>query len=272
MEHSTLDELLETLEKDRKIHICVIFQENYENPLLVRSVGHRSHNAPICKYIRMKKGSHHGCYRCRALVGRMVTRYRKPVSGCCPCGIFEYCAPVIYRDSVIAVVYVGNILTGSEEQRRRLEKEVDPKIVSTMDAHYTPEDCRQAAAIVSSYISLLFDVYGISEAGQDPLVDRIKRYIQENYSTGFSAADLSDTFGYNEKYLGRMFKKRAGQSIKEYCNTLRINDAKKLLVGTDLPVSDIASLTGFNNITYFNYVFGKRMEMSPSEYRQTAAK
>ena len=141
-----------------------------------------------------------------------------------------------------------------------------------MDSGYTYEDCRRAAGIVGSYITLLLDTYGISEQGQDPLVEKVKHYIFENFTFGFSASDIAEQFGYNEKYLGRIFKERAGQSIKEYCNTLRVNEAKKLLVSTDLPVSEIAGLTGFNNITYFNFVFGKHTAMSPTQYRETAAK
>lgn len=267
MEHSTLEELLDTLEKNRKIHICVVFQGNYESALLARSAGHRVHNAPVCKYIMKKRGGYQDCYRCRSTVGRMVTRSKKPVSGYCPSGVYEYCSPVIYRDKVVAVIYIGNILLGTEDQKLRIEKEVDPKLFPTMDRDYTVEDCGRAAGIVASYITLLLDAYGISESGLDPLVERVKHYILENYAFGFSASDLADAFGYNEKYLGRMFKKRSGQSIKEYCNTLRVNEAKKLLMTTDLPVSEIAGLTGFNNITYFNYVFSNVTGMSPGAYR-----
>ena len=267
MEHATLDELLDILEKDRKIHICVVFQGNYDNVLLARSVGHRVHNAPICKFIMKKRGDYRECYRCRYTVGRMVNRSRKPVEGYCPNGVYEYCSPVIYQDKVVALIYIGNILLNPEEQLPRLEREVTPKLFSTMDRMYTAEDCRRTAEIVSSYITLLLDSYGITESEHDPLVEKIKRYILENYAFGFSVADLADTFGYNEKYLGRVFKKRSGQSIKEYCNALRINEAKKLLMSTELPVSEIAGLIGFNNITYFNCVFSGHTGMSPGAFR-----
>ena len=272
MEHSTLEELLDTLEKNQKIHICISFQEKYGNPLLAQTVGHRYHNAPVCKYIRKKRGGVQECSRCRQVVERLVVRSRKPVSGLCPDGVYEYCSPVIYHEKVVAVVFVGNILVNTEEQKRRMSPDIGPKLLSTMASGYTCEECRRAAEIVGSYIKLLLDVYGIAESGQDPLTERIKHYIYENYTFGFSALDIANEFGYNEKYLGRIFKDRCGQSIKEYCNTLRVNEARKLLVATDLPVSDISGLTGFNNITYFNYVFSKHTGTSPTQYRESAAK
>jgi len=269
MEHSTLEDLLNTLEKKGKIHICVSFQEKYGNVLLAQSAEHRYHKAPVCRYIRKMYDRQQECTHCRTVVERLVVRRKKPIAGCCPNGIYEYCSPVIYQDRVIAVVFVGNILTDSEEQKQRLFAGADHKLLNTMATGYTDEDCRRIADIVGSYIKLLLDVYGTSESGQDPLVERIKHYIFENYTFGFSAADIADAFGYNEKYIGRIFKERAGQSIKAYCNAHRINEAKKLLVATELPISDIASLTGFNNITYFNFVFGKHTAMSPTQYRES---
>lgn len=267
MEYSTLEELLDAMENDRKIHICVAFQEKYENALLAQGVGHRYHNAPICKYIRKKYGGYTHCSRCRKIVEEMVVRRKKPLSGYCCDGVYEYCSPVIYQEKVIAVIFIGNILLNTEEQKHRLGVELDPKLLNTMATGYTEEDCARVAGVIGSYIKLLVDTYGICESGQDPLVENIKHYIFENYIFGFSASDIASAFGYNEKYIGRVFKERSGQSIKEYCNMLRMNEAKKLLLATDLPVSDIAGLTGFNNITYFNYVFGKHTSMSPSKYR-----
>jgi YesN/AraC family two-component response regulator len=151
-----------------------------------------------------------------------------------------------------------------------MDKMVDKKLLHTMDTGYTREDCRKTAEIVESYISLLLDAYGVGKLGQDSLVEKVKQYIFENYIFGFTASDIAKALGYNEQYLGRLFKERFGQNIKAYCNVLRINEAKRLLVSTDLSISEIAGLIGFNNTTYFNYVFANHTAMSPTQYRESA--
>ncbi len=270
MEHATLDTLLTALEKDRKVRICVIFHENIENPFLVRSTEHRSHASLVCKSIRKNHGGYQDCHRCRVLVSRILERTGKPICGCCPYGVYEYCSPVIYRDKVIGGIFIGNILRNDPRQLDRLGRQVDLALSATMERRYTDEDCRITAGIVSSYITLLLDVYGVPEHKQDALSDKIRHYILENYAFDISVSKIARAFGYNEKYLGRLFKKQTGQTIVEYCNSLRIHEAKKLLATTDLAVSEIAGLAGFNNITYFNYVFGNSTQMSPSQYRESA--
>lgn len=270
MEHSGLEELLEALEKDRKIHITVVFFNDYGNPKTIPGYQHMVHNTPVCRYVKQKHAGYQACYRCRKAVEEMLIRHKKPIMGCCFGGVYEYCSPVIYQDKVIAVVFIGNLLTDAPRQRQRLGREIHPELLSTMETRFTREDCRATAGIIASYITLLTDAYGLTDTEQDPLIKAVKHYICENYSVDFTAAEIADTFGYNEKYLGRIFKARSGQSIKEFCNTLRISEAKKLLVTTGLPVTEIAGMIGFHTVSYFNYVFGKHTGMSPTQYRAMA--
>ena len=41
-----------------------------------------------------------------------------------------------------------------------------------------------------------------------------------------------------------------------------------LLENNDIPISDIADATGFEDAAYFSKLFKKRYEISPSEYRK----
>ena len=272
MDHSGLEELLDTLEKDRKIHITVVFLEEYGNVKAIPNYRHRVHNTPVCRYVKGKHSGYQACYRCRKTVVKMITQHKKPIMGCCFGGVCEYCSPVIYQDKVIAVVLIGNLLTDDPRQRLRLGSDISPELLSTMQTGFTREDCRKIAGIVASYITLLIDAYGLTEAERDPLVEDIKHYICENSSSGFTAADIANTFGYNEKYLGHIFKERSGQSIKEFSNIFRINEAKKLLVATGLSITQIAGMTGFNSAAYFGHVFEKYTGKSPSQYRIMAEK
>lgn len=272
MDHSGLEELLDALEKNRKIHITVVFCNNYGNVKTIPGYQHRVHNTPVCQYVKKKRSGYQDCYRCRRAVEEMLIRHKKPIMGCCFGGVYEYCSPVIYRDKVIAVVFIGNLLTDEPHQRQRLGGMISQELLATMETGFTREDCRVTAGIIASYITLLTDAYGLVDREQDPLIEDVKHYICENYAVDFSAADIAGTFGYNEKYLGRIFKARCGQSIKEFCNALRINEAKRLLVTTDLSVTQIAGMTGFHTVSYFNYVFGKQTDMSPTQYKAMAEK
>lgn len=57
-------------------------------------------------------------------------------------------------------------------------------------------------------------------------------------------------------------------NFKTYSNTIRLTEEKRLLQETDLPISDIAYITGYNHISHFNRVFKKELEVSPRECRR----
>ena len=202
----------------------------------------------------------------------MAVRRKKSFGGCCVKGIYEYCRPVVYDDRVIAVIFVGNILTGDPRQHARLARLNDPALTDTMERNMTPEDCAALADILESYIVFLFDRYGIENKTYDPLIANIKTYIRENLSYNFSMEELASAFNYTEKYLGRMFKARTGQSVKGYCNAARVAQAKKLLTDTKLSIAAIAEQLGFSSIAYFDRVFSKITGLSPQQYREALGK
>ena len=157
-------------------------------------------------------------------------------------------------------------------QREKLEKRVGSDLLETMEKSCSREDCVKIANVLESYISFLFDHYGIENTTFDPLVENMKNYIRENLAYGFSMEELSAAFNYTPKYLGYLFKSKTGKTIKEYSNHLKILQAKSLLTETDMSVATIAVQVGFNSLTYFDRVFCKEVRLSPQMYRSSSRK
>lgn len=272
MERSKLSELITSLERGTKIHICVAFQNNYGNRMT--RCPHRQvvHEAPGCMSAKNTQEGLAACYRCRRIVQKYVISKRKSLGGLCKKGVYEYCRPVVYEDDVIAVIYVGNVYLGTSEQREKLRKNIPAELYDTMEQSFTQKDCEGIADLFESYILFLFDKYGNEGMTYDPLMENIKNYIRENMAYGFSVSELAAAFNYNEKYLGRLFKTREGMSMRDYCNWLRVNKAKMLLRDTDQSISQIALQLGFTNTTYFDRVFSSIVLMSPRTYRKAVRK
>lgn len=267
MEHVSLCELINALEFGTRLHISVVFLDNYGNEMTRLPFPQKIHSSPVCNHVKAQ-GRLPACFRCRNTVLKMVRTHKRAFGGLCVMGVYEYCQPVILNDTVVAVVFVGNIHTGQPRQTERLRANVDDSLYDTMQDGYSQEQCRQTAGIVTSYTMFLLERYGSTEKHSfDPLLDNIKAYLDENMSYDFSMAELSEIFNYDEKYLGRLFKSRTGQSIKEYCNTQKTVKAKKLLADPAISISDVAAQSGYNNVTYFNRIFKRITGLSPSQYR-----
>ena len=68
-------------------------------------------------------------------------------------------------------------------------------------------------------------------------------------------------------YYIKLFREIIGTSPLQYMQKLRIQYAAELIVDTDLTISEIAQLSGFNSPMYFSRVFKKHTNISPIEYR-----
>ena len=273
MEYSGLNDLICALEHGTKLHISIVFRNNHGNEKTALPKQQCIHTCPVCDAAKMTPDGFAGCFRCRNTVLKLCIRHKRSFGGFCTKGVYEYCHPVIRGDDVLAVIFIGNILTDSTQQRNILKKQFDDTLIATMQTDYPEQACVRTADILESYILLLLEKYG-NTAGisNDTLVRNIKNYINENLLFDFSMSDLSVVFNYNEKYLGRLFKHKAGCTIKEYCNASKIELSKILLENKELSISDISARSGFNNVTYFNRIFKRITGLSPQEYRNTKEK
>lgn len=98
----------------------------------------------------------------------------------------------------------------------------------------------------------------------DDMVD----YIRANYTDSeFCLTALCDHFGIAQNNLTQQFKRRMGTTPARYIAALRIEDAKKLLIETDMPVKDVARKIGMSDLTTFSRNFHANVNMTPGQFR-----
>lgn len=98
-------------------------------------------------------------------------------------------------------------------------------------------------------------------------VDQVADYIISHCTENISLENLAGEFFVNKCYLSRIFKEVTGFTVNEYINIHRINKAQKLLISSDLSITDIADECGYESLTYFEKVFKTYREISPLKYR-----
>jgi AraC-like DNA-binding protein len=95
-----------------------------------------------------------------------------------------------------------------------------------------------------------------------------KNFIDLNFKN-ISWKMAADHIGYSHTYFHNLFKKYFLQTPHEYIIGLKINLSKKLLITTNYTVPQVAEESGFNNFTYFSYLFKKKTTVSPLTFRKT---
>lgn len=91
-------------------------------------------------------------------------------------------------------------------------------------------------------------------------------FIMEHYNEEVSAEELAAVSNISVSNLEKTFKKCYGTTPINYRNTIRINEAKKLLL-SGFSISDAAEKVGWPNYYYFCKIFKRYVGVSPGEFR-----
>ena len=94
-----------------------------------------------------------------------------------------------------------------------------------------------------------------------------KRYIAKNFSSPLTLEKVSEEAGFSPAYFSTMFKAKTGESFTDYLFKQRMEEAKRQLRDTDLPVGEICINVGYLDIKYFNKGFKKHAGITPKAYR-----
>jgi len=101
------------------------------------------------------------------------------------------------------------------------------------------------------------------------LLNEISKYIHENFSENITLSDISEKFHINQFHFCHIFKEFTGKTFKEYLNEVKVDNAEKLLLTTDVPISEVGFLCGFEDSNYFSRKFKQIKGKTPREMRKT---
>lgn len=120
----------------------------------------------------------------------------------------------------------------------------------------------------SGKIVIPYDKVEIEDEESSDL-QRITEYIASHYTeTDLSVEKLSKGAGVSTTKIPTILKKQFSMNFKQYLNTVRITEAKRLLLETDHQIVTIAHSVGYNNIPHFNRTFKQVTGISPKQFRE----
>jgi LacI family transcriptional regulator len=104
-------------------------------------------------------------------------------------------------------------------------------------------------------------------AVEDKVVSKALRIIHEEACEMLRVEELSKRVNVSRSVLERRFRKFLRKSPQEEIRSVKIAEAKKLLIETDKPLAEIAELIGFEHPEYLSVMFKRLTGEPPSEYR-----
>jgi AraC-like DNA-binding protein len=184
----------------------------------------------------------------------------------------KYTALIINSDFVrYADINLSSITYQTLIKSERIER-----LFSNIVAVYGEEGrvCKKAR-LQSALLQLLVELtewYSVNKnikPSTSTALSQIKKtivFIRNNFNKKISLDMLSDNVFVDKYTLARNFKSATGQTIIDYINSYRCEQAK-ILIKNGIPVSEAAQKCGFNNMSFFTKTFKNFTGKLPSEYK-----
>lgn len=99
-------------------------------------------------------------------------------------------------------------------------------------------------------------------------VQSARAYILQHYRERLRLEQIADELHINPNYLSTIFHEQMGMTISAYIHSLRLEEAARLLVRSDITMKEIARQLGFCDVQHFSKTFQKKYDMRPLAYRQ----
>jgi two-component system, response regulator YesN len=173
----------------------------------------------------------------------------------------------LYKEAEAKVKITHNMMKVHDKFNKNYEKERDaiPDAADMLNMIKNGDTLDSVMDGIYTYCIRISDAIGV--ASTDNVVKRMLSYMEKNYSSDLKLEAISKMFNYNSAYLGKIFKKSTGESFNNVLDSIRINNAKRLLTNTDLKVYQVSEKVGYSNIDYFYSKFKKYVGISPKEFK-----
>ncbi len=196
----------------------------------------------------------------------------------CHAGLIETTAPLIDNGAVIGYIMFGQITDNPD--KKNLQKTLSEAISKLktddkgMDGAiynivYKNTEQINATSKILEACTLYVLLSNMISLRNENFVKNLNLFLLSHLSEDLSVDRLTEEFNISKNKLYDSVSKYMSTGIAEHIKNLRIEEAKRLLVETELPVYQIADQVGFADYNYFCRVFKKEVGLPAKKYRIT---
>lgn len=115
--------------------------------------------------------------------------------------------------------------------------------------------------------------FALLRDGQEKLLDDVRHAVMSHVNTDGPCDDLlsqhvARAVGRDYRSLSELFSASEGRTIESYARALRIERVKQLLAEGELPIKEIAWLTGFSSTAHLTRAFREATGITPGRFRE----
>jgi transcriptional regulator GlxA family with amidase domain len=112
-----------------------------------------------------------------------------------------------------------------------------------------------------------FSAHLKTEAVSTGKLSSLLRWIPEHVSGELTVATLAARAHMSERSFARIFLRETGKTPAAYVEDIRLDEARRLLTASDLPVVEVAARSGFGSEERMRRAFHRRLKINPAAFR-----
>lgn len=116
-------------------------------------------------------------------------------------------------------------------------------------------------------LAVLAEILRTDGSEDRPLVASVRRYIAEHLEEKLTLGRLGNAAGLSKYHFLRAYRKATGRTPMQDVRAIRANYARELILGTNLPLKDIAPRAGLGNEYSMSRLFRRLFGTPPGRYR-----
>lgn len=114
---------------------------------------------------------------------------------------------------------------------------------------------------VTQFKSDLFD--------ERKIIGKVKEIMRREFmNPEFSLEQAALFVHLNPTYLSELFKETAGRKFIDYLTDIRLEEARHILLETDMKMYEVCLSVGYTSSKYFSTLFRKKYQVTPTMYRE----
>lgn len=223
-----------------------------------RLLPYNSHNNPYCLAVK-------SCTAEECIAHQRAIRESsdgRPTVATCYAGVTEYIFPIVNGAEAVGYVSISGY--------RRDSSKAYPRAAHRLaDLKSEPIPKPLADTLIPPLVIMLSELVKSCEDAEPDEQNLISQYLAENHTT-LTFDNLCSHFSRSRSYMSHKFAKMFGMSFSAYCNCLRLEDARRLLLLSTRPITEIAFSCGFGDVSYFIRLFKSAYGVSPLKFRKQA--
>lgn len=262
------------------VGICYYDLKDFFNYFQAGVRNNCGHYCAFCRAVRELPGGKRPCEKSDKINAvTLAAQYKEPFFFECHMGMQELVLPLLHRDTLVGLVFVGQCRIRGESPEKNIAQRVaeqggDPVHFLELYAQLPElrrEDLRAAGQILSQYFQLRMEnsqpLSQTAVYSGASLAEQVHSYIQLHFCNSISTKSLAEHFFVTEAHLSRSFHTRYGLTVTTHIRNLRMDYAQRLLNQTNASISSIALNTGFPDVSYFSRIFRRHTGLTPTEFR-----